>query len=157
MIASELRFNQLKTLKYLRNESNIKIISIEFMCKMWNESVKLQIFHHVSANDVRRCWCLRPYYSVLHKGFLVPRENFTASPDNPEAQRWNSSSIDFAEITMDRNFALLLVSLISAILWVVYITYYNSRVLGYILTRLINKFYFQDDNFKIGMFFSYFL
>ncbi|KPJ04765.1 Uncharacterized protein KIAA1109 [Papilio xuthus] len=53
---------------------------------------------------------------------------------------------------MDRNFALLLVSLISAILWVVYITYYNSRVLGYILTRLINKFYFQDENFKIGSF-----
>ncbi|KAJ0182155.1 hypothetical protein K1T71_002877 [Dendrolimus kikuchii] len=53
---------------------------------------------------------------------------------------------------MDRSFALLLVSLISAILWVVYITYYNSRVLGYILTRLINKFYFQDENFKIGSF-----
>ncbi|XP_050552072.1 transmembrane protein KIAA1109 homolog isoform X4 [Spodoptera frugiperda] len=79
-------------------------------------------------------------------------DNFTGSMDDPVAQRWNSSSIDFAEITMDRNFALLLVSLISAILWIVYITYYNSRVLGYILTRLINKFYFQDDNFKIGSF-----
>lgn len=78
------------------------------------------------------------------------RENYTGSSDDPVAQRWNSSSIDFAEITMDRNFALLLVSLISAMLWVVYITYYNSRVLGYILTRLVNKFYFQDDNFKIG-------
>ncbi|PZC85968.1 hypothetical protein B5X24_HaOG214333 [Helicoverpa armigera] len=79
-------------------------------------------------------------------------ENFTGSMDDPVAQRWNSSSIDFADLTIDRNFALLLVSLISAILWIVYITYYNSRVLGYILTRLINKFYFQDDNFKIGSF-----
>ncbi|CAK1602686.1 unnamed protein product, partial [Parnassius mnemosyne] len=79
-------------------------------------------------------------------------ENATRSFVDPVAVRWNSSSIDFAEITMDRNFALLLVSLISAILWVVYITYYNSRVLGYILTRLINKFYFQDENFKIGSF-----
>ncbi|KAG6441139.1 hypothetical protein O3G_MSEX001705 [Manduca sexta] len=73
-------------------------------------------------------------------------DNFTGSLD----QRWNTTSI--ADITMDRTFALLLVSLISAILWVVYITYYNSRVLGYILTRLINKFYFQDENFKIGSF-----
>ncbi|CAH0602823.1 unnamed protein product [Chrysodeixis includens] len=79
-------------------------------------------------------------------------DNFTGSLDDPVAQGWNSSSIDFAEITMDRTFALLLVSLISAILWIVYINYYNSRVLGYILTRLINKFYFQDDNFKIGSF-----
>ncbi|KAJ8729122.1 hypothetical protein PYW08_000703 [Mythimna loreyi] len=70
----------------------------------------------------------------------------------PVAQGWNSTLSDYMEITMDRNFALLLVSLISAILWIVYITYYNSRVLGYILTRLINKFYFQDDNFKIGSF-----
>lgn len=81
---------------------------------------------------------------------VVYRDNFTGSLDDPVAQGWNSSSIDFAEITMDRTFALLLVSLISAILWIVYINYYNSRVLGYILTRLINKFYFQDDNFKIG-------
>ncbi|XP_075992780.1 bridge-like lipid transfer protein family member 1 [Anticarsia gemmatalis] len=79
-------------------------------------------------------------------------ENFTGSVDDPVAQRWNTSSIDFSDLPMDRNFALLLVSLISAILWIVYITYYNSRVLGYILTRLINKFYFQDDNFKIGSF-----
>lgn len=82
--------------------------------------------------------------------FLCFRTNYSGSLDDPVAQRWNSTSIDFAEITMDKNFALLLVSLISAMLWVVYITYYNSRVLGYILTRLINKFYFQDDNFKIG-------
>ncbi|XP_041971055.1 transmembrane protein KIAA1109 homolog isoform X2 [Aricia agestis] len=78
--------------------------------------------------------------------------NVTGPLDLIRAERWNTSSIDFGEITMDRNFALLLVSLISAILWIVYITYYNSRVLGYILTRLINKFYFQDENFKIGSF-----
>ncbi|XP_039764683.1 transmembrane protein KIAA1109 homolog isoform X1 [Pararge aegeria] len=77
--------------------------------------------------------------------------NYTGSLD-PVAERWNSSAINFTEITMDRNFALLLVSLVSAMLWVVYITYYNSRVLGYILTRLINRFYFQDENFKIGSF-----
>lgn len=77
-------------------------------------------------------------------------ENFTKLNIDPVAERWNTSSIDFGEITMDRNFALLLVSLISAVLWVIYITYYNSRVLGYLLTRLINKFYFQDESFKIG-------
>ncbi|CAG4943461.1 unnamed protein product [Colias eurytheme] len=78
------------------------------------------------------------------------KENFTGSFD-PVAERWNAT-IDFGKITMDRNFALLIVSLISSILWIVYITYYNSRVLGFILTRLINRFYFQDENFKIGSF-----
>ncbi|KAL4710254.1 hypothetical protein ACJJTC_003534 [Scirpophaga incertulas] len=78
-------------------------------------------------------------------------DNITGSFDDLVAQSWNSTSLDLAEL-YDRNFVLLLVSLISAVLWIVYITYYNSRVLGYILTRLINKFYFQDENFKIGSF-----
>lgn len=78
------------------------------------------------------------------------RDNLNGTVDDPVAQRWNSSLDDFANITIDQNLVLLLVSLISAMAWIVYITYYNSRVLGYILTRLINKFYFQDENFKIG-------
>lgn len=82
------------------------------------------------------------------------RDNLTES-EGPVAQGWNNTIVDFSDLTMDRNFALLLVSLTSAILWVVYITYYNSRVLGYILTRLINRFYFQDENFKIGKFYCY--
>ncbi|XP_063358209.1 bridge-like lipid transfer protein family member 1 [Cydia amplana] len=70
--------------------------------------------------------------------------------EGPVAQRWNSTLLE--DVKIDSDFALLVVSLMSAVLWIVYITYYNSRVLGYILTRLINRFYFQDENFKIGSF-----
>jgi len=34
----------------------------------------------------------------------------------------------------------LLISICGAIAWVVYITYYNSRVIGIVLTVIVNKF-----------------
>ena len=34
----------------------------------------------------------------------------------------------------------LLISICAAIAWVVYITYYNSRVVGVVLTVIVNKF-----------------
>jgi hypothetical protein len=34
----------------------------------------------------------------------------------------------------------LLISIVSAIIWVVYITYYNSQVIGLILTAILNRF-----------------
>ena len=34
----------------------------------------------------------------------------------------------------------LLISICAAIAWVVYITYYNSRVVGIVLTVIVNKF-----------------
>lgn len=48
------------------------------------------------------------------------------------------------------NFAILLVSLITAMVWVLYITYYNSRVIGYIITRLLTKFYVRQGYVKVG-------
>lgn len=87
---------------------------------------------------------------------ILNRENVTNVEEGLVAAPWNTT-IGLRDITMDRNFALLLVSLVSAALWLVYITYYNSRVLGFLLTRLINKFYFQDENFKIGKFQIFFL
>lgn len=43
-------------------------------------------------------------------------------------------------------------SLVSAIFWVVYITFYNSRVIGYIITKLANRFLVKGAYFKIGSF-----
>ncbi|KAJ2953969.1 hypothetical protein O0L34_g1610 [Tuta absoluta] len=68
----------------------------------------------------------------------------------PVAAAWNATTLDLADITMDRNFFLLVAALCTSVAWVVYMSYYNSRLLGFLLTRLVNKFYFQDDNFKIG-------
>ncbi|CAH1406051.1 unnamed protein product [Nezara viridula] len=71
----------------------------------------------------------------------------------PEASPWNiSSTLNLDDLKMDSNFAWLLVSLITAIVWVVYITYYNSRVIGYVFTRALNKLYVTDGYFRAGSF-----
>ncbi|GLV46511.1 tweek [Carabus blaptoides fortunei] len=44
------------------------------------------------------------------------------------------------------------VYLIFAISCVMYITYYNSRVAGYIITRIVNRLFIRDGFFKIGSF-----
>ena len=45
----------------------------------------------------------------------------------------------------------VVLSCLCASLWVIYITFYHSRVLGYILTRLINFKYIENGQyFKIG-------
>lgn len=48
------------------------------------------------------------------------------------------------------SFIWLLGSLVSAISWIIYITYYNSRVIGYILTKLLNRFVIRDGYVKVG-------
>lgn len=69
----------------------------------------------------------------------------------PEPSPWNiSSTLNLDDLKMDSNFALLLVSLFSAMVWVIYITYYNSRLIGFIFTRAVNKFYTTDGYFKVG-------
>ncbi|KAG5893448.1 hypothetical protein JTB14_012167 [Gonioctena quinquepunctata] len=54
------------------------------------------------------------------------------------------------DIKMDSNFAMLLCSLVCAVSWVIYITYYNSRILGYIITKTVNKMFIDEGFFKIG-------
>lgn len=45
----------------------------------------------------------------------------------------------------------VVLSCLCATLWVIYITFYHSRVMGYILTRLINFKYINNGQyFKIG-------
>lgn len=54
------------------------------------------------------------------------------------------------DIKMDSNFAKLLFSLICGMAWVIYITYYNSRVTAYIVTRLLTRFYITKGYLSIG-------
>lgn len=71
--------------------------------------------------------------------------------DQVHAESWNSTSIEnITDIKMDSTKLMLLSSLAFAIGWVVYITYYNSRVVGYILTKIINRLFISDGCFKIG-------
>lgn len=63
----------------------------------------------------------------------------------------NTSDLDpHLVIKMDSNFAKLLFSLICGMAWVIYITYYNSRVTAYIVTRLLTRFYITKGYLSIG-------
>ena len=44
----------------------------------------------------------------------------------------------------------LCLALLFCYFWIIYITFYNSRLLGYLLTKAVNKFYFRYAYFKIG-------
>ena len=70
----------------------------------------------------------------------------------PEAASMNATTpkdglAQLRHITMDSNFAWLLCSLLSAMIWVIYITYYHSRVLGFVLTRILNRNLFLKQGY----------
>lgn len=49
--------------------------------------------------------------------------------------------------------AFVVLSCLCTCVWVIHITFYHSRLMGYILTRLINLKYIKSDQyFKIGKF-----
>lgn len=67
---------------------------------------------------------------------------------------WNySDHVILDDLKMDSNFIWLLCSLVSAISWIIYIAYYNSRVTGYVLTKLLNRFVIRDGYVKVGKIF----
>jgi hypothetical protein len=73
---------------------------------------------------------------------------------NMDAQQlpMNGSHISLDDFKMDSNFAWLLCSLVSTMAWVIYITYYNSRVIGYFITRLLNRLFVREGYMHVGKF-----
>ncbi|KAK0176217.1 hypothetical protein PV328_000373 [Microctonus aethiopoides] len=68
-----------------------------------------------------------------------------------EPAYWNyTDHVILDDLKMDSHFIWLLCSLASAISWIIYIAYYNSRVIGYIITRLLNRFVIRDGYLKVG-------
>lgn len=76
---------------------------------------------------------------------------------NMDAQQlpMNGSHINLDDFKMDSNFAWLLCSLVSIMAWVIYITYYNSRVIGYFITRLLNHFFIREGYMHVGKFHTF--
>jgi len=71
---------------------------------------------------------------------------------NMDAQQlpMNGSHLGLDDFKMDSNFAWLLCSLVSTMAWVIYITYYNSRVFGYFMTRLLNRLFIHEGYMHVG-------
>ncbi|CAG9772767.1 unnamed protein product [Ceutorhynchus assimilis] len=82
---------------------------------------------------------------------IIETTTMSYSFEKTEASKWNSTlhQVSLEDLKMDSNFLMLLFSLIFAVLWVVYITYYNSRILGYVITKVANKF-ISEGYFRIG-------
>nr|XP_022901618.1 uncharacterized protein KIAA1109 isoform X2 [Onthophagus taurus] len=79
--------------------------------------------------------------------------NFSDSQNQPWGRNFSNNVVNLDDLKMDSNFAMLLCSLIFAIGWVIYITYYNSRLAGYIITKIVNRLFISKDGyFKIGSF-----
>jgi hypothetical protein len=64
----------------------------------------------------------------------------------------NTEIVPLDSLKMDMGMAWLLFSLFSSIIWVVYITFYNSRVIGYFITRVMNRMSIKGAYFRIGSF-----
>ena len=62
---------------------------------------------------------------------------------------FNVTSIDDVVKLIDRNFAWFLFSLVCSISWIVYITFYSSRVTGLLLTKIVNRFV-KTGHLRIG-------
>ncbi|XP_075226335.1 transmembrane protein KIAA1109 homolog tweek [Lycorma delicatula] len=69
-----------------------------------------------------------------------------------ESSHFNTSLVNLDDIKMDSNFAWLLCSLVSTMAWVIYITYYNSRVAGYFMTKLLNRLFVSEGYLRVGSF-----
>ncbi|XP_037958120.1 transmembrane protein KIAA1109 homolog isoform X2 [Teleopsis dalmanni] len=69
----------------------------------------------------------------------------------PEAGTWNSTKhIPLENMKIDAPMIWLLCSLLTSITWVTYITFYNSRLIGMIITKIANRWFIKGAYFKIG-------
>jgi hypothetical protein len=68
---------------------------------------------------------------------------------NLDPFNFNVTSIDDVVKLIDSNFAWFLLSLVCGISWIVYITFYSSRVTGLVLTKLVNRLV-KTGHLRIG-------
>ncbi|XP_046668210.1 transmembrane protein KIAA1109 homolog isoform X3 [Homalodisca vitripennis] len=76
----------------------------------------------------------------------------TTSASFIETINQNYTNVSLEDIRMDSTFAMLLCSFLFAMTWVIYITYYNSRVAGYFITKALNRFFVSEGYAKVGSF-----
>ena len=76
--------------------------------------------------------------------------NATGSQKNiTNADVENSNPLDLSK---NPRLLLVLIASLSGCVWLLYITFCNSRVIGFIVTKIVNKFVIKDGDayFKLG-------
>ncbi|BFF95237.1 transmembrane protein KIAA1109 homolog [Drosophila madeirensis] len=68
-----------------------------------------------------------------------------------EVGTWNNThNVAFNDMNLDARMIWLLCSLLTTITWVTYITFYNHRVIGMLITKIANRWFIKGAYFKIG-------
>ena len=86
-------------------------------------------------------------FDFLENGTILGEETTQQPPETIE----NVNSLDDVLRLFNRNTAWLLFSLFCGICWIVYITFYSSRVTGLVVTKLLNRFV-KSGHVNIGEF-----
>lgn len=77
-------------------------------------------------------------FDDFEKGF----KNLTRALDDrfPDINFKDIPGLDNNEEATGANFLLFMCSLVFGVIWITYITFFNSRVVGKIVTRVVNRF-----------------
>lgn len=78
-------------------------------------------------------------------------ENLTETQKNiTNAELNNANPLDLSK---NPHLLFVLFASLSGCVWLLYITFCNSRVIGFIITKIVNKFIIKDGDayFKLGM------
>ena len=101
----------------------------------------------VLGSDVLLSTTEKPFAESINETFhkVIATKDMVRSLINPQKK---------FKVNYTTNYFLqpqLCLALLFCYFWIVYITFYNSRLLGYLLTKAVNKFYFRYAYFKIGI------
>ncbi|KNC30209.1 hypothetical protein FF38_06938 [Lucilia cuprina] len=78
------------------------------------------------------------------------RSDFGDSIGFPEGTYNTTGGIPLENMKIDAPMIWLLCSLLTSITWVTYITFYNSRLIGMLITKIANRWFIKGAYFKIG-------
>ncbi|GFU08726.1 uncharacterized protein KIAA1109 [Trichonephila clavipes] len=110
------------------------------------KNMKLQMSEHLNEKGIKNVDLQKIKKTQAKFDSLASSTSFP--PIRIAAPTWNTTAT-LKNIPIDSNLAWLLCALCMAMSWVIYITYYNSRVIGYILTRVLNHF-IKQGYVKVG-------
>lgn len=66
----------------------------------------------------------------------------------------NITDVNIGDINFDNTFVKMLCSILFAMAWVIYITFYNSRVAGYFITKALNRFFVSEGYIRVGKYYT---
>mgnify|MGYP007092113058 CR=1 FL=1 len=75
----------------------------------------------------------------------------STTTEKPNSDILNDTIKTLQKVINDKDMPQLSFALLLTYLWIIYITFYNSRIIGYLVTKLVNKLFFRTAYFKIGL------